>query len=475
MSGRAKKIFRGMIWSGIDRFAMQGVQFILGLYLARLLDPQDYGTLSILLVFIIFSTLFVEGGFSNALIQKEDRNRDDVSTTFSFNIGVALVLYTVLFFSSPAIASSLDTSELSLYLRVLALGMIINSIYLVPNVLLKIDLNFRLLAKINFISTTISGVIAIWMAYGGYGIWALIVQNISRNLINLLLYAVLTKWDFSFKFSVDSFKKLYKYGVNLLVSSLLSNLVSQASSLIIMKFYSTASLGLFTRGRQFTDFFSATIDSIINKVMLPGLSDLQNDREELRNKFMRVFGLTSFLAVPIFLGLCSVAEPLILALLKEKWEASILIVQIFCFARLLHIYCALLLNVIYITGETHLLLKIQPWIILVRVLSLAATIPFGIYWIAVGEVIATAIHLMLYSQIFGKLIRFQMLDLIKHVAKYWLGGGLILGGVFTIISIPENQIVASIIGILTGIVVYVLYSFMILRGDIGYIRKLIKI
>ena len=332
-----KKMFHGLAWSAFDRVSMQIVQFFIGIILARILTPKEYGVIGILLVFIALANVFIDSGFTKALIQKKDRNETDISTIFFFNICISIVCYLVLWFASPFVSEFYQESTLTPLLRVLAVTLLINSVYAVPITLFTIQLDFKTLTKINFAATIFSGIVAIYMAYKGFGVWALIVQTLTKSLLMAILVWFFSRWRPQLIFSKNSFKQLFKFGSNLLISSLLNTFVNNISSLFIAKLISTKDLGYYTRGTQFSDFTFGMVNSIIERVLLPGLSIVQDQREILIGHTRKILKSTALLIIPIFLFLTVMAKPIIVILLTDKWLPAVPVMQFFCLARMITI------------------------------------------------------------------------------------------------------------------------------------------
>ena len=260
-------MFNGIIWSAVEKLSTQAVTFILGIVLARILSPSEYGILGILLVFTGISQIFIDSGFTAALVQNQKRTQKDISTVFFFNIGVSIFFFLLLFLFAPFIADFYNESSLKIYLRVIAISLIINSFFTIPATLLSIDLNFKALAKVNLSSTIISGLVAIYFAYNGYGIWALIIQTILKSVLMTGFIWFSIQWKPSYVFSKTSFKTMFSFGYNILLTSLLNKIVNDFSSLFIGKYISPKELGIYSRGLQFADFAFVTINGILNRVL----------------------------------------------------------------------------------------------------------------------------------------------------------------------------------------------------------------
>ena len=270
------KMLKGVFWSSIEKVSVQAISFILGIVLARLLTPTEYGTVGLLIVFISVSQVFIDGGFSKALIQKQDRTSDDISTVFFFNLIIALGCYIILWFTAPFIADFYEIPKLIGLLRVLSLSLIFNGLFALPNTLLSIDMNFKALSKVTLTATIISGLIAVYLAYDGYGEWALVWQTLIRTFLMTIIIWYMVKWKPNRVFSKKSFNRLFSFGSKLLISSLLNNLTNNFSSLFIAKIINAQQLGFYTRGTQFADTIFSTINTVLNNVLLPGLAPLQD-------------------------------------------------------------------------------------------------------------------------------------------------------------------------------------------------------
>lgn len=467
-------IFKGFIWSAFERISVQAVQFILGIILARILSPKEYGLIGILLVFIVVSQVFVQSGFTKALIQKQDRSERDISTVFFFNVSVSLVCYILLWFLSPLVALFYDEPILIDLLRVLALTIVISAFYTVPNTLITIKLNFRLLTKINVLASIFSGGIAVYLAYTGYGVWALVAQTILRGLFTMLFMWMATKWKPHWIFSFVSLRTMFKYGSNLLVSSLLNVTVNNFYSLFIAKLSSTKDLGFYTRGTQFADVGFNIINSSLENVLLPGLSTIQDRKDDLVSKIRNIIKISSLLIVPIFIHLVTISEPLIILLLTEKWSNSIPIMQFLCIARLITIISGININLLYVIGRTDLALRQQYLKIIIRIILLLAALKYGIVAIALAELISTSIHFFINTYYPGKIMQYGALSQIKDI-RYILLSSLIMGFTsYWIMNLFGTDIEKIIFATCSALVLYSLLIFLFERNTIKLLTDYFK-
>jgi O-antigen/teichoic acid export membrane protein len=293
----------GMVWSMLERVSVQSVQFILGIILARILSPSEYGTIGLLTVIIAFMQVFVDSGFSKALIQKQDRTQTDISTVFFFNVIISIVCYVLLWISAPFIANFYNNTLLIDLMRVISLSLIFGAFFSIPTTLLTIKFDFKAIARTNLIATILSGIIAVWMAYEGYGVWALVLQTVLKSMLTVLIMWFQIKWKPTLVFSKTSFHSLFSYGSKLLLSSVLNMSVNNFSNLFIAKVTTIKDLGFYTRGTQFADMIFTIFSSVLDSVLLPSLASIQNEREKLIHLVRLTIKFTALIVTPILVGL----------------------------------------------------------------------------------------------------------------------------------------------------------------------------
>ena len=459
--GLSDKMFKGVAWSAIERLSMQTVQFIIGIVLARILTPHEYGIIGILYVFIAISQVFIDSGFTKALIQKQDRTEVDISTVFYFNIAIGIFSYIVLWISAPFIQDFYNIQELSLLLKVIALSLVINSLFTVPVTLYTIKLDFKVLTKVNFLAAIISGGAAVYLAYSGFGIWALVAQFLIRSIVTALLIWFRLKWRPSNTFSKESLKQLFSYGSNLLVSSLLNTGVNKSYELVIAKMNSTTDLGYYSRGTQFTDFIFGIISSVLNRVLLPGLATIQDQKEVLVSHVRSIIKMTSLVIIPIFLLLGILAEPIIKVILTDKWLPAVPIMQIFCFARFITTISTVNVNLLYVIGRTDLALKQQYVKIGVRIIFFLLAFKFGIIYIALAELASTIVHFFINTYYPGKIMNYGAVQQIKDMSKL-IAVAVIIGfsSYYLMDLIPNNYLKITLIALLTFALYFGLLIFL---------------
>ncbi len=302
-----KKTAKGVVWSAVERFSTQGIQFLFGIVLARLLTPNDYGVIAMLTIFLAVSQTFIDSGFSNAIIRKINRTEEDMATMFFFNIGMSLACYAVIFLAAPFIADFYEMPELTLILRVLAIKIILQSFNAVQTTMLVIKLDFKKQAKISLCCAIFSGIVGIVFAYLGYGVWALVIQALLGTLLLSILYWMIVRWRPTCFFSKKSFGYLFSFGSKLLISGLLDTVYNNIYPLVIGKFYTPTQLGSYSKAEHFAQFPSQNIMRILQRVSYPVLSSLQEEPERLKKNFLKFLDYSTLLIFPLMIGLpCTV-------------------------------------------------------------------------------------------------------------------------------------------------------------------------
>ena len=353
------KAVRGAKWSFIDNIANVGVAFLVGLVLARLLTPAEYGIMAMIAIFIAISTSIVDSGFSNALIRKVRIERIDYNTVFFFNLVVSIALYVILYAAAPAISDFFKEPVLTDVLRVLGWVLVINAFGIIPRTILVRNIDFKTQTKVSVISSVASGVVGISMAIAGWGVWSLVWQQLSRQFLNSLFLWLFCKWIPAWEFSVKSFKEMFNFGYKLLLSGLLDTVYKNIYYVVIGRFYNSAQLGQYTRAEQFNTIFSSNLTSVVQRVSYPVLSSIQEEPERLREAYRRVIKLTMLVAFACMLGLAAVAKPLIIILIGEKWMPAVAFLQIICFSGMLYPLHAINLNILQVKGRSDLFLILE--------------------------------------------------------------------------------------------------------------------
>ncbi|NCD41059.1 MAG: lipopolysaccharide biosynthesis protein [Bacteroidia bacterium] len=387
---------KGFVWSGLERYSVNFLRFILGLILARMLSPTDYGLIGMITIFLAISQTIVDSGFSSALVQKKEKTETDYSTAFYFNIIVGLVLYIVLYISAPLIADFFNEQQLVSITRIVGINVFISSLAIVQRAKLIIKIDFKTQAKVNIISVLLSGIIGISMAYKGYGVWSLVIQSISRRSLQTFLLWKFAKWRPSKHFSYSSFIQLFSFGSRILGSGLLNTIFDNVYLLVIGKGFSTSDLGFYTRAKQFSDLPSINFTSIFHRVSYPTLCKVNiTSPKKLNEAFRKFVRLASFVTFPFMISLIILAKPLIIVTLTEKWIQSVEFLQIICLSGIWFPISAVNMNIFSVIGNTKIVLKLTIIKKIITVIILAITIPLGIKALLWGQVIMAIINYLI--------------------------------------------------------------------------------
>ena len=414
------KAVKGVGWSFIDNLSSSGITFLVGLVLARLLTPSEYGIMAILTIFIAVSNSIVDSGFSNALIRKTDARRVDYNTVFLFNLLVSGLLYVVLFLAAPAISRFFKEPLLVEVMRVIGWVLVINALAIIPRTLFVKEVNFKTQTKVSLIASISSGVIGIGMAWTGLGVWSLVGQQLSRQLLNTLFLWIYCTWRPAWEFSMQSFKELFGFGSKILLSGLLNTIFNEIYSLVIGRCYTSAQLGQYTRANQFNQIFSSNLTTVIQRVSYPVLSSIQDESERLREAYRKVIKSTMLISFACMLGLAAVARPLILILIGEKWLPAVGFLQIICFSGMFYPLHAINLNILQVKGRSDLFLRLEIIKKIIAVGPLVLGVLYSIEYMLWGSVCTSLIAYFLNSYYSADLINYPTKEQIKDILPTFL-------------------------------------------------------
>lgn len=471
-----QKTFKGVIWSAIERFSTQGVQFLFGILLARLLTPNDYGMIAMLAIFMAVSQTFIDSGFGNALIRKPDRNEADKATVFFFNIFMAAACYGVIFLAAPFVAQFYGMPQLTDILRILAINLIIQSFGSIQRLNLTIDLNFRALAKISLSGAVVGGSAGLICAYKGLGVWSLVVQQMATISFRVILFWTLVRWRPKCFFNMTAFKNMFGFGSKLLASGLLNTVYNNLYDLIIGKAFAAAVLGNYSRAAHFADFPSSNITGIFQRVTFPVLSKIQNDHEKLRKGYLKFLNMATLMIFPMMIGLAALSKPFILLVLSDKWAGIILILQILCIAKMLYPVHSINLNILQVMGRSDLFLKLEIIKKIVSITILCITLPHGIIAMCYGQWVSTSIALVINTYYSGKLLNAGLFIQLKMYIPTLLNS-LVMGAICMSVTklLPEKAYALQLIlGIVAGIVYYGASNWIFNRETVKELLELLN-
>ena len=447
------KTIRGVGWSAADAFLGQGITFLVGIVLARLLSPEEYGLIGICLIFTTVLNGIVDSGFSNAIIRKKEATNEDYNTMFITNMVISIVLYGLLYLSAPFITKFFQM-ELTSLVRVIGLVLIINALSLTQQTNLTKKIDFKTKTKASVVSAILSGFIGIAMAYLGYGVWALVAQQLSKQSTYTICLWILNRWWPNFHFSISSFKYMWGFGWKLLVSGLLDRLWAQMYQVVVGKFYNPATLGQYTRGNEYASIFSSNITSIVQRVTYPVLAEVQDEKERMVAAYRKVIKVTMFVTCICMISLGAVAEPLIYCLIGEKWYQAATFLPLICISMSLYPLHAINLNMLQVQGRSDIFLYLEIIKKIIAIGPLCIGIFFDIYWMLAASIVTGIISFFLNSYYTGKRLGYSSWKQLKDVAPSYGVAFAVALAVYFLKYLPLNHWIILPIQIVIGILVF---------------------
>lgn len=452
-----EKTVKGVAWSGIDNIAQFGVTFVVSIVLARLLSPDDYGLIGIVTIFTAVCNTIVNGGFSFALIRKQNTTDDDYNTAFIVNLGLSVFLYAIIFVGSPVIASFFCRNELVELTRIASLGVIIGALALVQQTRLTKRIDFKTQTRITIVASLASGVIGIVMAFYGFGVWALVFQGLSSQLIRAVLLWHYNRWIPALRFSVASFKDLFDFGWKLMLSGILDTVWKEMYQVVVGKFYSQATLGQYTRAKSFSKLFSNNLTSVIQRVTYPVLSSIQDDKRRLVPAFRRIIKMTMFITVICMFSLGAVSEPLLYCLIGPKWHDAAVYLPLICVNGSFYPLHAINLNMLQVQGRSDLFLGLEIFKKILAMVPLCVGAIVGIIPMLWVNLVVGIISFFLNSYFPGKLLGYSSWAQIKDIAPSYFLALLIAIPVYLLKYLPITYWVVLPLQIIVGTTIF--FSF----------------
>lgn len=460
-----------MAWKLLERFSSQLVSFVISVVLARILMPSDYGIIAIILVFITLASVISEGGLNTALIQKKDADETDFSSIFWFCILMAFGLYIILFFCAPIIAGFYENELLTPVLRVLGLSIFFNSFNSIQRAYVSKRMLFRSLFYANFIAIVLSGALGIVMAYMGYGVWALVGQNLSSVFLCCVVMWFTVEWHPSLVFSKDRFKGLFDYGWKIFLSNFIIALYGDIRSLVIGKVYQPAALAYFDRGKSLPSLIMSNVTASIEAVLLPTFSEEQDNRVRVKQMMRRSVQVSYFVVAPLLVGFFFTAKEIVLALLTEKWLPAVPFIQIFCIAFFLMPIQNINLTSIKSLGYSNLTLKLEIIKKIIEAIILVVSFLINVYAVAWGIVVYNIICIIINLSPCKKLVGYGLGEQIKDIFPTFIVAMIMGGFVYLCSFFPVNNLVVLSIQIVVGFVSYYIFSKIFKLESLDYVSN----
>lgn len=464
---------KGIIWSAVDKFAAQFGQFVVGVILARILLPEDFGLIGVLTIFIALSQTFIESGLGAALIQRQNRSKADFSTLFVFNLVVSIFFYLVLFFSAPFISSFFKQPQLIDLTRILGLVLFINAFAIVQRTKLIIEIDFKSIAKSNVIGMITGGLCGVVAAMNGYGVWSLVIQMLIGAFSSSLSFWFLSNWVPSVTFSKTAFKSLFGYGSKLLIAGLYAQVLNNIYNICLGKFYPITSLGYYTKAKNFADLSAGTIVSILQQATFPILASLQNDKEKLVSVYSRMIRMAAFFIIPLMTLIALLAKPIVILLLTEKWISLIPLLQWMVFARIFFPMSAINMNLLNAIGRSDLFLKVDLSKLPLTIVAMIITIPLGVKSIIIGQVVTSAISFIINAYLPGKFYGYGAVQQLRDMLPIFVATAGMAVLVFAISYFIDNLIFQLLLGGTVGALAYLFICWLFKLEELKEILNLL--
>lgn len=452
-----KRTVKGVGWSAADAFLGQGVTFLVGIVLARILTPSEYGLIGIVLIFTTVLSGVVDSGFSTSLIRKNDVTDDDYNTMFITNLAMSLLVYAVLFFSAPLISLFFKRPELVNLTRVTGLILIFQALSITQVTILTKRIDFKTKTKASVVSAVTSGIIGVTMAYAGFGVWSLVGQQLSNKLIYSICLWILNKWWPNLRFNISSFRYMWGFGWKMMLAGLLNNIWAQLYQVVVGRFYSPATLGQYTRSKEYASLFSSNFTNIVQRVTYPSLAEIQDDKDRMVAAYRKIIKTCMFITSVLMISLGAVAEPFIYCLIGPQWNEAANFLPLICVSLSLYPLHAINLNMLQIMGRSDIILILEIIKKILAVVPLLLGIFVSIYWMLIGSIIFGVLCIFLNTYYSGKKLNYTSWMQIKDIAPSYFVAFIIALSVYFMKFLPlSNFIILPLqigIGAIVGYVV----------------------
>lgn len=467
------KAGKSVIWSALEGFSVQFIQFIMSIIIARIVSPEEFGLIAMLTIFLAVAQVFIDSGFSNALIQKQDRKEIDYATAFYFNIGFSIFIYFILFHSAKLIAQFYNQPILEIILKCIGLNLIISSASIVQRTKLVIKGDFKTIAKSSLMAAVFSGGIGFYYAYMGLGVWALVIQAMSNQLFITIFLWVYTKWFPRIAFSSKSFMTLFSFGYKILFSGLINVIYVNMYTLIIGKTNSSSGVGYYSRANMFAQFPSISLTSFIVRAIYPIQCEYQNDDEKFLSITYKYIKISTFLIFPVMVILCVLSKPLVYTLLTEMWYPSIDLLMILCIAYMWRPVMGIN-EVLNAKGRSDLFLRAEMVKKIIAVFLLFISFPLGIKYMCYGLIIYSIFDMIVVIYYVKKIIYIKYLQILKDISPTFFLS-LAVGGVVYLsnflITAPLFQLLS---GLILGLSSYLILCYLFKVQELTIVLLMLK-
>lgn len=471
------KVLSGLLWRLGELMTSQGVSFLVSLFLARLIAPNEYGVIALLMVFIEIANVFVVDGFGSALVQKKDADDLDFSSVFYFNLTLSVLIYIIFFFSSDFIANFYNNPNLSILLKVLTLKIVISSINSIQHAHVQRHMAFKRFFFSTLVGTIISAVVGIFLAYHGYGAWALVFQYLINSTIDTIVLLITVHWYPKLMFSFNRLRSLFSFGWKILCSSLLHSIYTNLRTFVIGKVYSPSDLAFYNQGGRLPQMVSVNINSTISSVLFPAMSKAQDDKVQLKAMVRRAIKTSSYIIWPLLMGLAAVADQIVDLLFSSVWLPCVPFLIISCFSGAFDPVQMANIQAVKAIGRSDTTLKMEFVKKTYGILIIIATIPYGVMAVALGALSQSLIALLVNTYPNRKYLSYsyreQVTDVFPPILLSILMALIVHLG--TLLMAGLSNIIVVLISSLFGIVLYLVSMKLFVHDEYMYMKSLVKI
>lgn len=464
----------GAYWALFNQLANNGVIFLVSIVMARLLTPEDFGITALPAVFIAIADIFIESGFSSALVRKKELKEEDLSTAFYFSIGVGIICYFILFIASPFIAGFYNEPILKTLTRVTALSFLILPMTTPQTVIMKRNIDFKTPAKVCICSRVSSGILGIVMAYVGYGLWALVISNLTNVALTFVLNWICVRWYPKSGWSRESFRYLFGYGSKFMLTTLINRIYINITPLFIGKYFNTAQLGIYNTAEKYTNMPSRLLTGVVQNVTFPVLSKFQDNDDVMSRNYRKMIRLSSFVVFPVMIMLLVLAEPLIIVMVTDRWLSCVPYMQIMCLWVMWHPIHSLNLNLLLIKGRSDLFLKLEIYKTAIGLVIMLSTLPFGITYFLWGSVISSLISLYINTYYSQKLINVGFWCQIGDILPTLMLCGITGIIVYILTCFLDAMFLKLVFGGIFGLIIYMGGAHLLKRPELDDIKYMIS-
>ena len=465
---------KSLYWQFLNQFSNYGIQFIIGIFMARLLSPEDYGITALPAVFMAVAGIFAGAGFGQAMVRKLELTEADLATSFYYSTAIGIICYILLFFASPWIADFYDAPVLTPLIRITALGFIYGPIGTSQHIILTRRLDFKTPTKIGVVSKIITGIIGITMALYGFGVWALAISGMVGGIIGLILNWYVVRWYPKTSWSRESFQYLWGFGNKFMASMLLDTLYNNITPVFIGKYYSPADLGVYNRANGYAALPSKNVHGVISSVTFPVLSKMQDNDDALAHNYRRMLKVTAFVVFPMMTLLAGIARPLILIMITAKWEACIILLQIICFDMMWWPIHAINLNLLLVKGRSDYFLRLEIIKKVWGVFILACTLPFGLIIFCSGRILSSLVCLFINTYYTGKLINCGYFKQMRDLSPAFFMSLLTFTVAIAMTFLFDNLWLQLVMGGLCGAATYLGLALLFKMEELQDVKYMLK-